>query len=118
VSEEPDARYGGITISGGTVSGAFAAGPHAQARYQTAAQLDEDVLADLRQLTERHQASLAAAEEALRDAIALTEETRKPQPDRDRVVGILQRLAQRGKALLTVGRLVEEAHQLTEHILR
>jgi ABC-type transporter Mla subunit MlaD len=117
----PEYHNEGIHVSGGAFTGAAAVGPHAQAQYQAVpasntSQLDT-VIADLRQLTEEHRANLADAEQALRDALALAEETRRSAPDTDRVVGILQRLAKRGTALVAVGQMVEQARQIAQHVL-
>jgi hypothetical protein len=117
----PDYHNEGVHVSGGSFTGAVAVGPHAQAQYQAVPASDttqlDTVVADLRQLTEEHRANLAEAEAALRDALALAEETRRPKPDTDRVVGILQRLAKRGTALVTVGQMVDQARQIAQHIL-
>ena len=105
-----------IVVTGGTVTGAMAAGQGASATYHAPAAGSADLEAaveELRALLDRHRASVEDAEQVLRDTAELLAARREP----DRVRAILQRIAGRGTALAAVLEIVAKTQDLVGRIV-
>jgi chorismate mutase len=102
-------RNEGVIIGGNaSVSGPVAAGRHARAeQYQVGSEAVAREIAALREVIRAHGDQLADQDGAASDVAEVERETTQPQPDPDRILAVLNRLAARVSAVGAVAAAVD-----------